>query len=204
MNKFAKKVVATSILAIATIMPFHAGATTLTFDEFSNGDFIPNGYGGLNWVNFGATDTRAGVPSGYRNGVISSYNTLFNRVGAPADFSSQTPFTFNSAYLTAAWNNGLTLAVTGYLADQIVDFRTITVNTSGPTFEVFNWTNIDRVNFVSSGGTPAGYTGSGTHFALDNLTINAEVPEPTTIAIFGLGLLGVATARRASSKRNSV
>ena len=204
MNKLEKKVLAASILAIATIMPFHAQATTLTFDDFSNLQTIPDGYGGLNWVNFGAFDTRVGVPSGYINGLISPYNTLFNKSGRPANFSSSTPFTFYSAYLTAAWNNGLTLAVTGYLADQIVDYRTITLNTSGPTFEVFNWTNVDRVNFVSFGGTPAGYSGNGIQFALDNLTITAEVPEPTTIAIFGLGMLGVAAARRASSKRSRV
>lgn len=178
-----------------------AQATLITFDGIPNSlDTIAPGYGGLQWNNFLVLDGVKHGASGYTNSVISPNNVAFNGFGAPATFLSASAFTFNSAYITAAWNDGLQLIVTGSLNGVQVDTTTFTVNTSGPTLETFNWSNIDSVTFTSFGGTPNPNftrTGGGEHFAMDNLTINATVPEPSTVFLLGIGLLGLmGTARR--------
>jgi hypothetical protein len=192
--KFTKTLLVAALLATGAI---HASAETLTFEGFSNMNPVPSGYGGLNWNNFSVlSDTST---SGYLNGIVSGTSVAYNSWANPASISSTTAFTLNSAFFTGAWNNGLTIHVTGsgatnYSAD-------IVVNTTSPTNYVFNWTGLTSVNFSSSGGTPAGYSGSGAHFAMDNMTINvAAVPEPETYALLlaGLGIIG-ATARRRKS-----
>jgi hypothetical protein len=191
-----------------------ASAQTITFDNLSNtsiydGTLIANGYEGFNWNNFGylTTSTYTNNPSGYLNGTVSGTNVAFNGAGWDASMSSQTsPFTFNSAYFTGAWNNGLNIQVNAYLAGTQVDTMSFVVDSTSPVLETFNWSNIDALTFSSSGGTNAGYAGclyvSGcNHFAMDNMVVNdviPAVPEPATYAMLfaGLGLIGFSASRK--------
>ena len=117
-----------------------AQAITLTFDDLSSGTAVSNGYGGLStWYNFYALNTPTYQASGYVNGTVSSPNVLYDGGGGGAYVYNSTPFTFNSAYFTAAWNNGLNVAVYGYDNGTLVDSMNFTVNTYGPTRETFNW-----------------------------------------------------------------
>jgi hypothetical protein len=53
--------------------------------------------------------------------------------------------------------------------------------------------------FEANGGSQhAGYTIAGNHFAIDNLTFSAAVPEPETYAMLlaGLGMIGFVGRRR--------
>src|SRR5437867_8276643 len=65
-----------------------ANAALVSFDDFSTGSdytLIPNGYGGLQWYNFGAFNGLARpVTEGYRTGTISPSNVGFNLGGMPA------------------------------------------------------------------------------------------------------------------------
>ena len=166
-----------------------AHSTVVTFDDLpGDGYQIPNGYCGLNWNNFDCDDG-ADIPnSGYKNGIVTSPNVAYNAFGYVATISAS-PFTFNSAYFTGAWNDGLTVAITGYLSGNVVDEKSFIVNFSGPTLEVFNWADVDELSFASNGGTPHS-GGGGEQFVMDNFTYNA-VPEPSTRVLVGIGAVSL-------------
>jgi len=199
------------LLALA---PGVARATVVTFDDLPAaglGGPIPNGYGGLNWDNFYYINGDFDLTSGYFYGIVSPGNVAYNAFGAPADVmsvSSSTPFFFNGAYFTAAWNDNLQVTVTGYSGATPVDSETVTLSATAPTFESFNYAGVTEVTFDSFGGTPhPGYDGSGEHFAMDNFTYNQRVrsitPEPVSLMFFGTGLVAVSgyVARRRMQRK---
>jgi len=187
-----------------------ASATVLTFGDIAiNKSGLPpyqtpiaNGYGGLNWSNFYALAPDLTNNNGYVNGIVSGDQVAFNYYGNPAAVSSS-QFDFNGVYLTAAWRNGLNITVSGSLNGTLLYSRTITVNTSSPTWFAFNFNGIDSLSFSSYGGTNAGLLGDngfggktigdGTQFAMDNFTFiqAAPVPVPAAFWLFGSGIAGL-------------
>ena len=173
-----------------------ASAGTLTFDDIGNFEEVGL-YAGLNFSNFYALDTVEFYPSGYLNNVVSPNNVIFNASGAEASFSSATAFTFNSVYATAAWNDGQSLDVTGWYQGVQIYSKSLLLNTTTTLLATFDWAGIDTVRFLAHGGNNAGFDGSGDHISLDNLTVSAAVvAEPASVALLGLGMLGLAVARR--------
>ena len=168
-----------ALLFAAVSLAPNGWAAVITFDDINTGGTlvsIPNGYAGSNWSNFDA-HSGSDIPlSGYTAGLVSSPNDAFNSGGTPSSLSSITPFSFVSGYFTGAWNDGLNITIQGLNGANILDSMTIIVSSTAPTLETFNWTGLTQVTFNSFGGTPNpryASTGSGTHFVLDNLTINA-------------------------------
>ncbi|MHC5598405.1 MAG: PEP-CTERM sorting domain-containing protein [Nostoc sp.] len=208
-------VAAFTAVAAGTISAGQAQGLVLTFDDLGasddHGNPIPNGYGGLNWDNFYylTTPTYGTNPSGYQNGTVSSPNVAFNAFGNPATASTVSigggEFNFNSAYLTAAWNNGLNILVEGFLGGITKYATTVTVDSTSPTQFNFDFLGIDSLKFTSFGGVDAGYEGSGTHLVLDNFTYNSEtVPEPTTIlGLLTVGSFGVALSRKQKQQQKA-
>ena len=206
---------ALALFAGAGVLIQPAAALTITFDDVADtsggfgGTPIPNGYQGLNWTNWNLLNTAlfttnflGGAPSGALPGTVSPPNVAYNPAGGEAIFSSSTPFTFNSADLTALWNDNLQVTITGLLDGVTKDTITLSPSATAATLETFNWANINEVDLLASGGTQhVGYSGAGTQVALDNLTITTSqvtTPEPSTLAILGAGLawLGVLRRRR--------
>jgi hypothetical protein len=115
------------------------GDNVLTFDDLPppapGGPHVPNGYGGLDWSNF-YYDSGANVPnSGYNYGIVSPDNVGFFSVDnnqATITLANAGEFTFESAYFTAAWNDGLQVKLQGYNGTTLLDSQIFTVNTSGP------------------------------------------------------------------------
>jgi hypothetical protein len=169
----------------------------ITFDDLTPGSLpghdepwegpIQNGYEGFQWNNFWVIDTvLMPYTCGDKNGVVSLNNVAFNGYGNSALFSDG-QFNLNSAYLGATWNDGLQVEVQGFAGATLLYDNTYVVNTTGSTLINFNYLGINQVNFISSGGTPHGYSsGSGTQFMLDNLSVTI-VPEPSMPAVAGLG-----------------
>src|SRR5262249_33790686 len=106
-------------------------------------------------------------------------------------------FTLNSFYLTAAWSDGLEVEIIGKLLGTPVDVADLSPSATAPTLYTFNWSGIDEVDFIPSGGSQhPGYIGCCEHIALHNLTTNGAVPEPASLALSGAGLAGLGLARR--------
>jgi hypothetical protein len=165
----------------ANILAYAAGARGTfgqqgTFDDLPGGVVpVPNGYLGVNWGNFSYLNavSYAGNPSGYGAGVISVSNVAYNVGGAAASISSPNAFDLHSAYFTAAWYDNLQLRVQGYARGTLIYDQTYTLQATMPTLINFDFLGVTEVDFTSSGGQPhPGYTGSGTHFAMDNILIS--------------------------------
>ncbi len=179
-----------------------AQAQIMTFDDLptplsSGNSVVPNGYGGLQWQNFNYLNgvTLPLDPSGYQYADVSPDNVAYNDRSALATITSGTAFDLDSAYLTAAWRDGLQVEVEGFVGTSLTYDNTFTLLSTAPTLISFNYTGVDKVVFMSSGGTlnpdyhdpdPPNRPPYAEEFAMDNLTINAT-PEPSTLALAGLG-----------------
>jgi PEP-CTERM motif-containing protein len=218
-----------TVAGLSTATERRAGASTLlTFENTNTTNEQPlTNYGGLLWQNVQTMNTdwwvSTGNPiNGYVNGAVSPPTVAWvpadgNSSTATATISSTTPFAFDSAALTSAWNDKLLLQVTGYLNGQIVGSQSVTLNPSAPTMVNFNFPQVDTVRLSASGGTydpafpsPAGVPPASIppspQFVIDNVTIDqptvspepppvlppvqSPVPEPSSLAVAGLLIAG--------------
>jgi hypothetical protein len=170
-------------------------ADVLTFDSLTVpannlGTGVPNGYGGLNWSDFlYKNGTRNGA--GFANGVVSPSNIVYTPDNTPGELLAiQGTFTLASAYFTAAWRDGLQITVNAYNGRLLVDSQQFTVDTTGPTFETFNFANITEATFTPSGGTlHPGYNpdDTGEQIVMDNVSI--VTPEPSSVILAFVGAI---------------
>jgi hypothetical protein len=115
-------------------------------------------------------------------------------------FSSPgSPFGLTSLWLTPGWNNGLNVAINGWLNGIVTHSTTVTLTGPSTAQQIaLNWNNIDMVELTPFGGSNAGVGGSGDHLVLDDIGTSVT-PEPATFVLMGSGLLafvGVARRRR--------
>lgn len=219
-----KKLSLTTAEAILVVLGIQGvgQATVLTFDDIapvSNYGQVPNTYGGFNWSNFYyQNDSSPALSnSGFENGTVSGNYAAFNSGLQPTATVSEaikgSVFNFNSADLTAAWNNGLSVTVEGLNNSSVLYTKTVTLDTTAPTLVNFNFLGVNELRFSSSGGVePANLVGkgSGTNFVLDNFTYNetpvVPVPESSNGAVEALvilGLGGLLTNKKLSSKKRA-
>lgn len=164
-----------------------AKAETIGFDDLPDpsGDpqgvgLVPSTYHNLQWNNaYYIKPSVAFMASGYGTGMMSSPHVGFNGFGAPADITALAMtgslFDFTSGYFTGAFNDGMTVTLTGIQADSTVLVTNFIVNTTGPTFVSLNWTDLVSFTLSSAGGTQVIFIGSGTQVAFDDLVINAFI-----------------------------
>jgi hypothetical protein len=183
-----------------------AGADTLIFDDIPDAvggsltGEIPDGYGGLNWDGFNYINGPVVASgSGFENGVVSGDYTAFNFLGQVSTVND-TLFTLDSAWMTAAWNTGLTVEIAGLLDGATLVSTNIVVDPFEPTeftFDSVAGIGIDELMFSSFGGVNAGLGGSGQQFVMDDFSFTVlAMPEPSALSALGLGLAALVAFRR--------
>jgi hypothetical protein len=181
-----------------------ANATVITFDDLpaTEADAIHSGYQGFNWgdefwtsVAYIHKNTLPGT--GFENGVVSGNYAAFNNFATTSTISGDI-FNFNGSYLTAAWNDGLNIEVSGFLNNLLLFTQTVIVNTHTAQWFDFNYTGINKLSFRAWGGTSISPGEGGEHFVMDNFTINesASVPESPPLLLLLLGLAAIAVGRK--------
>ena len=158
----------------ANILAYGNNTPQGTFDDLpapGAGIPVPNGYRGVTWSNIYYLDG-VSYGGGYMPGAVSPRNCALNWFAGPGSITSSTPFNFFSAEMTAAWNDNLILEAKGYVNGGLTYDQTYALSATAPTLITFNYLGVTEVDFITSGGTHhAGYTGSGTQFAMDDVTI---------------------------------
>ncbi len=190
-------VAAVAILGGATCLTASA-STVVTFDN-------ANGNSSTSYTESGFTLTNSGISgsngiaywSGTGNNTpnyafcsndsgCGGYNTTFITVTSAGGAFSLTSFDGNN------YNSGLsgTFTLVGALVGGGSVTDTFAYGTAWQHYSVNNFSDVTSVTFSSTGGNWGA--------AIDNLTFNApaSVPEPESLALFGLGLAGLCVMRR--------
>jgi hypothetical protein len=180
---------ATPIVAAATGLA--APASTITFSEIvlANGAFLTNQYSGLGVTFNNLWYNTQPVSSG---NIVSPVAENFNNAGGVFNpFSVFFNTTVSSAALTFGSNAGETTRFTALLNNVVVQTFDSPTNLNGVN-DWFGFTNIAfnelRMEVLAGVFNRAA--------AIDNLQIGATVPEPATLVLLGLGLVGLARYRR--------
>ncbi|MGD0276905.1 MAG: PEP-CTERM sorting domain-containing protein [Syntrophales bacterium] len=188
-----------------------AGAAIITFDDLntSGSGYVPDGYAGFNW-----TLNTTSAPNSYSthwrvwpdSNAPSPNNVATNYCdGDFVGISSNKAFDFSGAYFsTFEQSSGAASSVTiaGFRNGSLVQDPIVLSLTLPFTWSQINLSNVDMLTFTP--GTeafnpyisyPDGFRYTEGWFGMDNFTYNT-VPEPATLLLLSLGLMGVAGIRR--------
>lgn len=185
----SKKIGCLGLMILISV--FSSYSELITFDDVAWGPYdeyveipdllhwIGDGYHGFDWDQFGVCNGRNYVPAGtgYENGIVSGDWVGYNLWSNVATINGKL-FNFESAYLTSAWGDGLSVNIKGLKEGIEIYNQTVVVNSDAPSYFEFNFTGIDQLIFSSD-----------LHFVIDNFSYS-NVAEPPMIFSILLGLSG--------------
>lgn len=165
------------------------GFTLIDFESVPNADpntdrnAVPANYSGFVWTNFNVVAPSLIYPNSGYMALLNSGSEHFVARNTPNLMTSigSVPsqlFGVKSFLATGAWNNNLQLSLLGYRSGFVIYTQKVILQATTASIINLDWTNIDRINFTSSGGTSAGYPHyAGLHFAMDDLCLTKKLPE---------------------------
>jgi hypothetical protein len=165
-----------------------AGTNTVTFSEVP---LAPNQAVTTQFAAYGVTFAPGTFyydpqPGFFATQAVGNYNTNNGAQTSPSQSSIFFTSTVSAADFNVLTNPGSTLFEAFLNGSLVESFSAITNTTDQTLFYGFRNVNFNEIRF----GAPANNA-----VQIDNVQTTA-VPEPTTIAVFGLGLLGLIAARR--------
>ncbi|OUS26146.1 hypothetical protein A9Q99_19405 [Gammaproteobacteria bacterium 45_16_T64] len=173
-------------MASATVITFEDSAQTSGATPSTQGDVTVSGY------YFDSSSDHTHYANNYGGG--DSGSTFF---GADNYSGSNTVtmteengsiFSLFSLDLGSWYEDSSNLSITGYLSNG----DSITTDIALGLFSTYElvWTNLTSIVFESTAGSGDQYWG------VDNINVTTSVPAPGSLALFAIGLLGLAATRR--------
>ena len=198
--------VACVAVLFATAGQVQADIITIDFDGFTpTGSF---GGGVEDGIVVGGISGPVAV-SGIFLGPLSGINSLHHGSGSLAVFSlsgfTGETFTLSSFYAGSTYGGGEPLTLSGFLGGSLVGTDVFSPNPPG-SYLSFTPTNLSGVTMdtlvFDMGAAGPGPTN------IDDIVLNVNVPEPSSLALFGIGAcvagLGAARRRRREKQQETV
>lgn len=171
----------------------HATTMLIDFDQVARVNYNApyKRIGGLSWTNFGVVAASYQLlPKGLNEGVVSTPNVAFNLNASLPSTVLGRSFGLLDAWFSSWSDDNLQMSLLGFdRLGSAIYFSDFVVDTRGPTFHHFGWSNVASVTLSaeSAVGQP--------RFSIDDVRLSIAVSEPDLSMLIGVAFVCCGLAR---------